>query len=155
EMDGEGIAGDARALFLSLEGNLEPPSQRESRILRLQRDGLVQGQLGVPAALRPAPSGAPPRGARPNLGVEGLSVSPSGRFLFASVESALLQDGLGASFDEGTRVRLLRWDLERGGEPETLFYRTDPVAPRLDAPSVADNGVSELVALDDTRLLVL
>lgn len=160
EMDGEGIAGtdltvDGGALFISLEGNDEPPHQRETRILRAQRDGLVTGQLNVPPSFRPAPSGDPPRGARPNRGLEGLSVSPSGRYLFASAEEALFQDGELSTFDAGTRVRLARWDLERGGEPSEHFYLTDQVVPRLAAPSGANAGVSEIVALDDTRLLVL
>jgi len=154
-LDGEGLAGDGRALFLSVEGNEEPPSQRESRVLQLDRDGLVRGSVLVPPAFRPAGGDQPPRGTRANLGFEGLSVSPSGRWLFAMAEAALYQDGPVASFDQGTRVRLARWDLERPGEPLELGYRTDPVEPRLEAPSVAHNGVSELVALDDERLLVL
>jgi len=159
-MDGEGITGtaatvDGGALFISLEGNDEPPHQRETRILRAQRDGLVTGQLNVPPSFRPAPSGDPPRGARPNRGLEGLSVSPSGRYLFASAEEALFQDGELSTFDAGTRVRLARWDLERGGEPSEHFYLTDPVVPRLAAATGANSGVSEIVALDDTRLLLL
>lgn len=159
-MDGEGIAGTDSTrrggeLFISLEGNDEPPHQRETRILRARRDGLVTGQLNVPPSFRPAPSGEPPRGARANLGLEGLSISPSGRYLFASSEEALFQDGEWATFDAGSRVRLARWDLERGGEPSEHLYATEPVVPRLAAPSVADGGVSEIVALDDTRLLVL
>jgi hypothetical protein len=155
EMDAEGITGNDRTLFLSVEGNAEPPHQRESRILRLQRDGLVTGQLSVPAAYRPAPSGEPPRGTRPNQGFEGLSVSPSGRYLVVSAEEALFQDGDPSTFDAGSLARLARWDLERGGEPTEYFYRTDPIVPRVEAPSVAATGVSEIVALDDTRLLLL
>jgi hypothetical protein len=155
EMDGEGIAGVDQSLLVSLEGNAEPAHQRESRILRFQRDGLLTGQLSVPAAFRPAPPGEPPRGTRPNLGIEGLCVSPGGRFLFASSEEALYQDGELTTFEGGTFVRIARWDLERGGDPSEHLYRTDPVAPRLDGATMLGNGVSEIVALDDSRLLVL
>lgn len=155
ELDSEGLAGNASMLFLSAEGNEEPPSQRETRILRLERDGLVTSQLELPAAFRPAASGEPARGARPNLGLEGLTLSPSGRFLFACAETALYQDGDVASFDAGTTVRIARWDLEHPGEPTQYAYRTDPVTPRLDAASIVHNGVSEITALDDEQLLVM
>ena len=155
EMDGEGLGGNGQTLFMSLEGNAEPPSQRETRVFRVARDGLVTGQLSVPPAFRPAASGQPPRGARANLGFEGLSLSPSGRFLLASAEVALFQDGAPATFDEGTLVRFARWDLQQSGDATEYHYRTDPVVPRLDAPSVAHTGVSEVLALDDGRLLVM
>src|SRR5690606_1595123 len=117
--------------------------------------GLVTGALTLPDAYLPATEPGP-RGTRSNLAFEGLSLSPSGRWLTAIVESALYQDGEVPSFERGARVRLLRWDLAAGAAPEEFFYPVEPMPrPATGTPTGGNNGVSELLALDDRRLLVL
>lgn len=95
----------------------------------------------------------PERFARPvreNKGIEGLTVSPDERFLFAANEAALEDEGPLASHTLGTTVRILRRDLTSGRD-EQRAYRTEP----LGAGGDGEMGVSDIAALDDDVLLVL
>jgi hypothetical protein len=161
EIDVEAITGDGERLFLSLEGHEERAMQHESRVLTLRPDGLITGSVPVPEEFLPAAAGQAPRGTRSNQGFEGLALSPGGRFLWAISEASLEQDGPEASCEHGARVRMVRWDLSSAPAaqqaPQTYFYPTEPIAPRppAGAPCDGGNGVSELVAIDERRLLVL
>jgi hypothetical protein len=161
EIDAEAITGDGERLFLSLEGHAERALQHESRVLTLRPDGLITGSVAVPDAFLPAAAGQPARGTRSNEGFEGLALSPGARFLWAISEAPLEQDGPWASCEQGARLRLCRWDLSIAPAaqhaPQTYFYPTEPIAPRpsAGAPCTGVNGVSELVAIDERRLLVL
>ncbi len=153
DLDAESLAGDGRgALFLGTEGHHERVAKPTPGVLRLDREGNVLGRLPLPPELWSDDGSV---GGRSNLGFEGLTVSPSGRFLTAVHESALVQDGPVANFEHGTTVRLLRWELQTSRPPEQLTYRTEPVVRGPAGASVWHNGVSALLALDDERLLVL
>jgi hypothetical protein len=93
------------------------------------------------------------QGARNNLSFEGLSFSADGRSIFVAMESATYQDGPVASVEAGTVARIAR--LDRSGKVLAQYaYPIDPIQARP-AGKGADNGVSEILALDDTRLLVV
>jgi hypothetical protein len=144
------------AFFIGTENHDDEPSRRWPSILRVQRDGLVTGSLPLPEAYLPEREGEPTRGPRSNLAFEGLSLSPSGRWLTAITEEALRQDGPRATFEQGSTVRLLRWDLQRPGDPSEFRYRTEPVpASPFENTKSWNNGVSELLSIDDERFLVL
>jgi hypothetical protein len=156
-IDAEGLTGDGERLFLSLEGHDDRPKQPESRVLELRADGSIQRSVPVPQDFLPAPAGQPPRGTRPNRGFEGVALSPGGRFLWAISESSLEQDGAEAGFEQGARLRVCRWDLAGSGAPVQYLYPLEPVARLPGGASVCEScaGVSELVALDEVRLLAL
>jgi hypothetical protein len=157
-IDCEALSSDgAGGLLLATEANDDRPAQQESRILRLQRDGLVTGRIAIPDAFVPEAGVQSTRGVRSNQGFEGLALSPSGRWLWAITESALRQDGPDATFERSADVRLVRWDRSTSGPPDEFLYPVEPIAPRP-PPGVegwGNNGVSELVAVDERRLLVL
>lgn len=88
-----------------------------------------------------------------NKGLESLTVTPSGKFLFTANESALASDGDAATKTAGTRVRILRRDLQTGATEERA-YLTEPLGAGS-ATATADMGVSEIAAVDDDTLLVL
>ena len=85
-----------------------------------------------------------------NKGIESLTASPSGKYLFFANEAALTTDGATATKAAGTLVRIARRDLA-AGTVEERAYRTEP----LGRGTGGDMGVSELLALSDDRLLVL
>ncbi|AKV00708.1 hypothetical protein AKJ09_07371 [Labilithrix luteola] len=85
-----------------------------------------------------------------NKGLESLTLSPSGRYLFTANESALATDGPGATKTAGTTVRILRRELASNHDEEHA-YRTEP----LGAGTGGDMGVSDMLALSDDDLLVL
>lgn len=156
DLDAESITGAGRgAFYVGTENGFDRPKQPVPRILRVQSDGLITGALRLPSAYLQAADDAP-RGCRSNLAFEGLALSPSGRWLTAIAEAPLHQDGDEPDFEHGASVRLLRWDLTTHAEPAEYFYPVEPMLrPARGTPSGGNNGVSELVSLDDRRLLVL
>ena len=86
-----------------------------------------------------------------NLGLESLTISPSGRFLFTANEAALKTDGLLATKSKGTTVRIHQRELATGADRQAA-YRTEPLGAGL---LIGLTGVSELAAISDRELLVL
>ena len=92
-------------------------------------------------------------GPRHNLGFEGLSFSPDGASVWLAMESALYQDGPIATPSAGAIARLTRLDRD-GKELAQYAYPLDSIQA-VPTGKNGDNGVSEILALDDTRALVL
>lgn len=149
--DGEAIRFDPRTqdLVWATEGDFDhgyPPAVR-----RMKRDGTPVERLVVPSNLTFRADGK--TGARKNATTEGLSWSVDGRSLWLSMEWPLVQDGPIPSVAEGGRTRLTR--LDRSGKVLAQYaYHLDPVQAASPV-GVDDNGVSEILALDEHRLLVL
>ena len=117
-------------------------SEHGPRLLELDRQGRFRRTLVVPSRFDDA---------RKNKGFESLTISPSGRYLFTTTEVALERDGPAPSHAAGTRVRILRIDLQAGTDaPIELAYETDALPHEH-----GDWGVSDLEAVSDTELLVL
>jgi hypothetical protein len=149
--DGEAIRFDPLGadLVWSTEGDFDhgyPPAVR-----RVKADGAPVERHVVPDALTFHDGGK--TGARKNATTEGISWSADGRSLWVSMEWPLVQDGPVPSVAEGGLTRLSR--LDRAGKLVAQYaYRIDPV--QVASPvGVGDNGVSEILTLDDHRLLVL
>ena len=147
-LDLEGVAPARNGhLFLTSEGEEINPDRPSPGIFEYDRDGRFVRRLALPSAYW---------GMRSNLGLEGLSMSPDGRWLYAATESALRQDGPLASVDAGAVTRILAYDVVSGGATREFAYRTEPV-PRLSGTAQArgDNGISEILAIAPDELLVL
>jgi hypothetical protein len=149
--DGESIRFDPRGrdLFWATEGDFDhgyPPSVR-----RMKADGTPVQRLVVPGALTFHDGGL--TGARKNATIEGMTWSVDGRSLWISMEWPLAQDGPIPSVGEGGLTRLTR--LDRAGKVLAQHaYAVDPV--QVPSPvGTNDNGISEILTLDDHRLLVL
>ena len=149
--DGESIRFDplSQDLLWATEGDFDhgyPPAVR-----RMKADGTPVQRLVVPDALTFRAGGL--AGARKNATVEGVSWSADGRSLWLSMEWPLAQDGPIPSVKEGGLVRLTR--INRAGAVLAQYaYAVDPV--QVPSPvGVNDNGISEILTLDDHRLLVL
>jgi hypothetical protein len=93
------------------------------------------------------------QGPRHNLSFEGLSFTPKGDALWLGMESALYQDGPIATTTAGTVARFSKFDRNN----KLLAQYAYPVDPIQAMPTGknADNGVSEVLALDENRLLVI
>lgn len=94
------------------------------------------------------------RGPRPNLSIEGLSVEPSGRNVWISLEAPLVEDGTIATRELGVPVRLSRLRFPELTLIEQFAYYVEPIGPAPEG-RLADNGVSEILALDSQHILVL
>lgn len=155
-LDAESITSNGHgAFFVGTENGADRPDP-PPRIRRMDAEGLLTDELALPEDFLAAPAGSAERGPRSNRAFEGLALSPSGRWLTAGLESPLYQDGDDATFDHGAKVRLLRWDTTTFAEPAQYFYPLEPMdRPASGTPTGGNNGVSELVSLDDRRLWVL
>lgn len=115
------------------------------------RQGDFIAQLPVGDMFKVDPSRA--WGPRDNRAFEGLSFSADGRTLWLGMEAPLYQDGEPARLGRGALVRISRYGRDGALQAQYAY----PVDPIRFAPGgrYADNGLSELLAVDDTRLLAL
>lgn len=155
----EGERVDAEAIRLdpltsdlvwSSEGDF--PHGHGPSLRRMTLEGAPMGGIPLPPAFAFDRSGL--SGARPNLTVEGLTFAPDGRSLWVSMEAPLIQDGPVASVRTGAPVRLIRMDRQ-GVVLAEYAYQLDPIQAAPAAGLRADNGLSEILAIDDHRLLML
>jgi hypothetical protein len=82
-------------------------------------------------------------GKRTNRGFEGLAISPDGRFVYAMLQSAMLDEG-GAS---GTLDRIVKFSAQTGRAVAQYAYRMEGASQ--------GRGISALVAINESELLVL
>lgn len=149
--DPESIRFDASgsALWWSTEGDRKlglSPFVRKAQL-----DGEFIAELALPAMF--TIDKAQERGPRHNLGCESLSLAPDHDALWVGMESALYEDGPIATTKAGTVSRFSKFD--RAGKLIGQYaYPVDPIQA-VPTGKNADNGVSEILALDDERLLVL
>jgi hypothetical protein len=114
-------------------------------------DGRFKGELVLPPIF--AVGQDQEHGPRTNLGFEGLSFTPERDALWVAMEAALIEDGPIATTQAGTVARFTKFD--RGGKVLAQYaYPVDPIQAKSAGPG-SDNGVSEILALDDNRLLVV
>jgi hypothetical protein len=121
-------------------------------VRRMVGDGAPQGRLPLPGSLDFDPSGQ--QGPRPNLSIEGLSFTDRGRRLWLSLEAPLHQDGDLSRATTGAMVRFTQLAYPSGKLIRQLAYPVEPIGP-YPPDRLADNGVSEILALDHKHLLVI
>jgi len=147
-LDAEAIRVVPGGLLWSSEGDAKDgfgPAVRLSNAA-----GTLIRALTLPAMFRFDPTGQ--TGPRPNLSIEGLS--PTGSSLWIGMEAPLFQDGPVASPDAGADVRLSRIDRTSGRLLGQYAYRVEPIGWAASG-RLADNGVSEVLAIDERHLLVV
>ena len=128
----------------------QPPALFESRL-----DGSQVREFALPEMFRFAARTGP--GPRDNLTFEGLALTPDARTAWVAMENALQQDGPEPAVGRaGGPCRFTAFDVERGLAIRQVAYLPDaiPQAPRVPG-GPADNGVSEILMIDEHRMLVL
>ena len=155
DFEGLAILPDGSFLIASEGSSREP--RRPPSIAQYGPHGGFVATLPVRERYVPDVTGALTKGARGNAGFESLAMAPDGRTLFTGLETALVQDGEPATFDHGTRTRLLEYRLRHGRfEPAREFaYDLDPLERPTFAPGFFINGLVELLWIDPTTLLSL
>ena len=115
------------------------------------RDGRYLSTLPTPSMFNVSKNEV---GSRNNMSFEGLSFASDGKSLWLGMEAALYQDGPLATPDHGSVVRITR--LDRAGKVLGQYaYAIEPVASRPAPGREADNGVSEILAVNDRQVLVV
>jgi len=151
-------------VILPKSGNMLVSDEYGPSLYEFARDGSLVRQYDVPANVLPKVSGnvnftATPKpgsltsGREPNRGLEGLAISPDGRYAYAMLQNGTITDGnnSGSSFARSLYSRILKYDTSTGGIVGQYAYRLDGSGS---APAQG-RGISALVALDDHRFMVL
>lgn len=162
EADGEAIRFDAttNSVWWSSEGGRRVDAGRVSAVDPFVRrnalDGRALGEVPLDPMFR---FGTPGRGPRGDLVFEGLSLSPDRQSLWVAMEAPLRQDGPVPTVASGawTRLSLHRRAADGGfGALAAQYaYPVDPIPGGAWTSLHRQNGVSEVLAIDDDRLFVL
>jgi hypothetical protein len=158
--DAEAIRFDpqTRSLWWTSEGERGGPSRlTEPFVRRAALDGSHLDEVPLDPLFHISME---PRGPRDNLVFEGLSLSVDGRSLWVAMEAPLIQDGPMPTMHDGAWARFSRHDRNaRGGfgaVQAQFAYPVDPIPSRGAWTAYrAQTGVSEILAIDATHLLVL
>jgi hypothetical protein len=93
-------------------------------------------------------------GPRNNEAFEGLSFSPDGNSLWASLEGPLYQDGPLPDPTHGAASRITHFS-RNGKVLGQYVYPLDAIPARPGPGMASNNGISEILAIGDSKLLVL
>jgi len=165
---------DSEALIIKADGSGYVGDEYGANVYYFNEHKHIVGAIVPPPAFQPhlpagilnftsiAVTSAPfPTGRRANQGFEGVSLSPSGTRLFVLLQSATVQDSNPAANDQlAKNTRLLVYDVSGSPTPSAPIAEYALVLPTYKANG---NGgavnktaaQSEVVALDNTRFLVL
>ncbi|NJR66132.1 MAG: phytase [Leptolyngbyaceae cyanobacterium CRU_2_3] len=151
-------------VFISSEGEVNPTAGRVTAPLVNEFD-LITGQqvrsLLIPQKFLPVVQDTNGNGKtdagdtlvsgiRNNLAFESLTITPDQQFLYTATENALIQDGAAATVTDGTRSRIIQYNLATGQPEKEYLYNVDPVA-KTPTPETAfsTNGLVDLLAIDN------
>jgi hypothetical protein len=153
--DPEGIAFDERRqqLYWSSEGERKTDDPARALLLNpwvrvAGLDGNYRGEFTLPAGHAMS---ADQTGARQNHGLEGLTLTPDADSLWAAMEAPGYDDGEPPTHEHGALTRVTRFDVETGAPAAQFAYPLDSASSGVDG----DNGLTDLVALDDDNFLVV
>jgi hypothetical protein len=151
-LDTEGIAFTGNSVFVSSEGDVD--RQINPFIKEFSLDGKLLKTLAIPELFLPDDKGT--KGIRNNLAFESLTLTPDRKYLFTATENALVQDGAVVSLETGSPCRILRYDAVSGNPEASFLYITEPLpAGANPVGKLTRNGLVDLLAIDDNRLLSL
>ncbi|MEV4760392.1 esterase-like activity of phytase family protein [Micromonospora sp. NPDC049559] len=114
--------------------------------------GASTAELTQPAVLA---ASAGETGPRRNLALEGLTLSANGNGVITAMEGPLLQDGAEPTPTSGAPVRVTLHSKATGQPVNQLVYQLDPVPAASPTGGAASNGVTEILAVDNSHYLVL
>lgn len=157
--DPEGIAVDPRdgTLVWTSEGERivasdGPALLGDPWIRRATTTGAYTGQLPLPPQLH---MNFQEFGPRRNQTLEGVTFTPDGRRIVTAMEDPLYQDGDDPTPEHGALTRITVHDARTGQPLAQYAYPLEPLFATPPAGSADTNGVSDIVALDRDRFLVL
>ncbi len=155
-LDTEGIAlTENGSVYISSEGEVRPDIPRITNpfVNEFSLSGQQLSELPIDNKFF-AVDGTT-KGIRNNLAFESLTLTPDGRYLYTATENALAQDGPAATLTDKSLSRIVKYDLTTGQVVAEFVYEVDKVnnAP-IPANSFANNGLVELLAIDDNGTLL-
>lgn len=165
---------DAEGMVINPDGSLWISDEYGPYVYKFTAEGKLQAVIRPPEAIVPKRAGAdsfasnnpgvgqpvpapadPVSGRQNNQGLEGLSVSPDGRTLFALLQSSARQEGgTGGSSAIRFNTRLLAYDLTTA-TPTLKGEYVLQLPTYLQGSATRVAAQSEILALNSTQFLVL
>ncbi|MBD2199935.1 MULTISPECIES: 5'/3'-nucleotidase SurE [Calothrix] len=168
-LDPEGIAlTNNGTVFISSEGEVNPGAGRVTNPF-IKEFSLTTGQevrsLPVPTKFLPVvedtngnsvvdAGDTQKAGVYNNLAFESLTITPDQKTLFTATENALFQDGSRVTTTTGSRSRILQYNLVTGQPEKEYLYITDASVTPNPATGFSDNGLVDLLAIDNRGTLL-
>lgn len=166
-LDGEGIVRLADGSFFtsdeygpyiyhfSSSGTLLSAIRPPSALIPIRNgtDNFASNNPG-PGQSTPVPAD-PVTGRQNNQGLEGLTLTPDGRYLAALLQSATRQDGGTGGTGPRSNTRLLLYDLSAGPDAPKLVAEHVVQLPTYVQGSTRVAAQSEMLALNNSQFLVL
>lgn len=115
-------------------------------------DGAFLSEMPLPPMFDVTADGS--AGPRNNQSFEGLSFAPDGKSLWVSMEGPMFQDGALPDPRTGAVNRITHFGRE-GQVLGQFAYPLDAIPASPGKGKFADNGISEILALSDKRVLVM
>lgn len=154
-IDFEGITIINNDVYVSSEGSLRefPPIPPE--LLHFSRQGQLKERLKIPDHFLPNVNvKEQSSGVRDNLAFEALSTSPDGKITLMGMESALIQDGEIANFNQGAFSRIIKYVDQK--PVNEYVYPVDKVPAEGRTESIeADNGLVDIAMIDNNSFFSL
>lgn len=167
--DGTPFAADARTvdpeairmaanghLYWTSEGiwHVDPARRHPPFVREMNTAGAHVREFQLPASYSQADNAT--AGSRDNKVFEALAVTPEG-LLYVANEDALIQDGPTASLQNGSVVRVTALDPLTGTARHQHAYQLPPVPVGgvEGAPFGPDNGLTELLAIDNRSFIAV
>ena len=128
------------------------PLSMQPFVRHARQDGAFLFDLPTPAMFKVHPDVK--QGPRHNLSFEGLSFAPDGQTFWVSMEAPRYEDGPLPDGHHGALARFTHYTRE-GQVLAQYAYPVDAIPGRPGPKQLADNGVSEMLVIDDHRFLFL
>ncbi|XGC80337.1 esterase-like activity of phytase family protein [Bdellovibrio bacteriovorus] len=144
-------------VLISSEGNNDSKPREMPRIFRAGPGGAWKSDLPLSEKYLPEATGQQKKGIQGNAAFESLTSFDGGRVVFATTESALQQDVIADHEAEGDWIRIIKYENKN----QAGYHAVAEYPYRIDAFRDAQNGkelfrgVSEILAVSETKLLVL
>lgn len=159
-VDPEGVRLNAATgtLYWSNEGQRAGAGFQNPTVREMNLDGSHVREFTVPNRYQPTGSTsglvAGDRGIYNNLAFESLTISTNGTTLYTATENGLTQDSLPATVINGSRARILSFNIATGLPGAEYAYDIDPVAiPPNPLNGFATNGLTDLLAIGDRQFI--
>ena len=145
---------NGKSIWYTSEGDRSLALNPFIRQANLQGKYVSSLPISASSQMNPNGDNAAQKGFRNNLALEGSSFSPDGNYYFTSMEAALYQDGDISSVDAGSYSRITKYN--RSGDIIAQYaYQIDAIPAKPGSGKNADNGVSEMLAINDHQFLIL
>ena len=151
-----GLSFDPEGLVINpVNGNLLISDEYGPSLYEFDRSGALVRLYHTPENLVPktasgvdynAAAASLVSGREGNRGMEGLAISPDGKYAYGMMQNGAIQDGW-TSANRGQYTRIVKYDTATGKEVAQYAYKLES--------SGQGRGISAIVALGDDKFLVL